>query len=200
MGDTTCNFDTFAESFYNEFKTETKIRTYADNPWWNVNCNRVKAALIRSLASFKENPSRENFRQYNIRKKEYFYVLRKEKSAGWKSSYEEIDCNITPHELWNKIKKYRGMNLPKPSNMPTTCIDEFCDNIAGPMGPVRELIASPIPSENSGFTMQELDMAISTSKDTSAGFDGIRNGHIKEFNSEVRQQLLNMYNKVPHFV
>lgn len=130
-------FDVFSQMFYERFKIKIDPRMYHENPWWNGACNKVKAELLRSMSRFNNRASRKNFLETINTRKKYFYTLRHEKRKGWKKTCEEICCDTTPTELWTIMKKFRGMNIPKPPPLPESCTDSFCDIIAGPIGPIN---------------------------------------------------------------
>ncbi|XP_059223474.1 uncharacterized protein LOC131997121 [Stomoxys calcitrans] len=189
-------FDVFSRLFYEKFKARTDMKNHPDTPWWNLNCKRTKAKQIRAVCEFRKRPSRENFKRFALSKKEYFYTIRSEKRRGWKLTCEGIDSEITPTELWKIIKRFRGMHVPKSPSIPDSCIDPFCDTLAGPQGPI---FISPCYEDevpDAAFSMPELEMVIAASRDTTPGFDGIRNGHIKEFDGDIRNALLDLFNDV----
>ena len=152
----------FSKRFNDSFKVKTSKKVKLPNPWWNAECNLASASLRRAVARFELCPSRENYSHLcNLRKK-YKYIIRKEKSKGWKNFCASIDCQITVSELWKTIRCFKG-NYNNSMTAFNECLLEFCDQLAGPAGPFYYI--SPGQTQDDHFVLEntsysELDKAI----------------------------------------
>lgn len=59
-----------------------------------------------------------------------------------KSTCDNINSDITPSELWKIVKEFRSMNVPKPPTIPSTWIEQFCDNISDLIGPIHDFVST----------------------------------------------------------
>lgn len=121
------------------------------------------------------------------KKKSYFNTIKYQKNLGWKSTCENIDSCITHSELWKIVMKFRSMNVPKPTTIPLTCIEQFCVNTIGSIGPINDSVSTslyPIVE----FSFSELEMAISTS-----WIGWLQKLTFKCLESDVMKRLLKIY-------
>ena len=84
-------------------------------------------------------------------------------------------------ELWKVVKCFKG-NFAHSLAGFNQCIEKFCQNLAGPAGPV--FLISPRPSDDnhvllSPFQLSELEKSIQSAKNSAPGVDGLRNEHLK---------------------
>ena len=188
----------FGKEFQECFKIKTKNNMKPPNPWWNAECNRVSAVLRKAVSRFDSCPSRENFECLVSSRKTYKYITRKEKRNGWKNFCSTINSNMTVSELWKTVKCFKG-NYNNSLIGFNECLLLFCDQLAGPSGPLLYKNPGPFLTEHlllSKFTFSELDRAILGSKNSAPGIDGIRNQHLKNFSNTHKYQLLRMFNDV----
>ena len=197
-GDDLTAFDSFSKLFFDNFKRSNKSKSRPPNPWWNSSCNKASACLRRAVSIFVSDPSPLNYNNLTSEKKSYKYTIRSEKNKGWRTFCESIDSNMSVSELWKVVKCFKGSFSQSLAGF-KECIDIFCKNLAGPVGPV--CLITPRPSDNNHlliapFNSDELDKAIFSSKNSSPGIDGLRNEHIKCFNNDNKLKLLTMFNEV----
>lgn len=191
-------FDVFGKFFFDEFKHKASNKRRQPNPWWNANCNMVAAGQRLALREYNVCPSSENYSKLLIARRKYKYTIRHEKRLGWKNFCDKIDSNMSVSDLWKAVKCFKGSFSDTLSGF-RECVSEFCDDLAGPMGPITDHMPGPLLESHplvSDITFNELDRAISVSRDTSPGLDGLRNGHLKGLNSENKHVLLIMYNQI----
>ena len=196
--DASCPLDTFSQQFADSFLFKPKHKTKNSNPWWNVVCKKASASLRLANGRFLANPSRQNYHILMSNQKSYKYTIRSEKSKGWKKFCESIDCNITVSELWKVVRCFRGSFADSMSGF-NECVVQFSRNLSGPLGPIQMLRPSGVRCNHflvSPITYSELEKAISVSKNTAPGLDGLRNDHIKQFSAPVKVWLLEMFNNV----
>ena len=188
----------FSKRFNDSFKVKTSKKVKLPNPWWNAECNLASASLRRAVARFELCPSRENYSHLcNLRKK-YKYIIRKEKSKGWKNFCASIDCQMTVSELWKTIRCFKG-NYNNSMTAFNECLLEFCDQLAGPAGPFYYISPGQTQDDHfllENFSYSELDKAILYSKNSAPGIDGLRNDHLKNFSVAHKFKLLCMFNEV----
>lgn len=102
---------------------------------------------------------------------------------------EAIDTDIIPTELWNTVRKFRGEHSSNRKVISESCLNDVYDLLYGLIDPINSpLSVVTCPNEN-GFFMDEWNAAITSPKDTSAGLDGIRQGHTKNFSNDVMVRL-----------
>ena len=153
-------FDIFSKLFFDKFKTNSNTHINKNKIWWNQNCNKASALQRKALSKFKKNPSQTNLSALNTFKKKYFYILRTEKRNEWQRICEEINCDITSTELWQKIKRFNG-NHQVQQPMSSECLEGFVDLLAGPIGPINIISKETnklLTDNDVPFTLSEMDM------------------------------------------
>ena len=191
-------YEEFIADFREFFSSVDAKKVKPPNPWWNANCNRVMAAQRLALRNFKRNPSRSNYEKLKQAQCTYKYTIRAEKSKGWKAFCNSIDSNMTVKEFWRIVKSFKG-TLQNSIDGFRECVIDFCNNLAGPAGPV--LLPTPTQPQQSHmltqpFTLDELNKALSAVRNSAPGLDGLSNDHLKNFNDDNRSHLLSLLNHI----
>lgn len=192
------SFDAFAIEFKNHFQKIDNKKDACPNPWWNATCAKANSDQITALEIYKRAPSRINFQNLQSAQKNFKYTVRSEKSKGWKSFCSTIDSNLTVSDFWRIIKRFKGSYKNADAGL-RECFSEFCDSLAGPAGPT---CAPPfiVPSHDHVLTkhieIHELNKAISQTKNSAPGLDGLCNSHLKDFSWENKQCLLSALNNI----
>lgn len=192
------SIDEFTQAFRDSFQVPAKKRNIAPNPWWNETCNDACVAQKLAFSTFKRSPSRDNLIKLQIAQKTYKYTLKCEKAKGWKSFCSSLDANMSVSEFWSIIKRFKGNQHNSESGL-KECIQNFCDSLAGPCGPIMPPSLVPICQNHfltAPFTFGEINKAITQSKNSAPGLDGICNSHLKELSVVNKHNLLNSLNRV----
>lgn len=149
-------------------------------PWWNDKCSAAVKNSKDAYKAFKLNPTNETYISFKRLQALKKLVLKRERSDSWK----EFCCNInrtTPMtNIWqtmrkfNKKYKYSINNIdPDPPWINNFLQKYTCSNET----PLNIQNYIPVNSNNSylikPFTIQELNSALKTHKNTACGLDSI---------------------------
>lgn len=188
-------------TFFNDAfsKTVKPGKPITTNLWWTPECSRQQAKQRLALTRFNKFPNKPNFNRLQAFKIKYSKTVSNAKSNGWKKFCAGIDPTITCGELWRIVKSFKGNSYTKVlSEAPW--LDQFCNNLRGPMGP--SLIKYPSEFSNDShqltkaISLQEAIYSLSGSKKRSSpGLDNIRYTHLLNLNEKNLSNITSLFNE-----
>ena len=181
------NYDEFVSVLKESVSCERK-KTQSNRipvPWWNQICSRVVAVRKRASSTFKRNPNPQTYNLMVHAEKTAKHVLREQKSIGWKKYAESLNPDMKISDIWKNIRRFKGRQIVNniyPSSQNNLL--NFIQSYIGEEGPVDNPVRliNPkinVPHFDSSFSMNELSLALKSSRDTSPGSDEIRNSLLK---------------------
>lgn len=192
------SFDYFVQQFRNTFQSANVKKKVNPNPWWNIDCTKANELQNLALQAYRRLPSRENYSNLKEAQKSYKYIIRLAKREGWKNFCSNLNSDMSVGEFWRIIKRFKGS--PKNAEIGLRdCISTFCDSLAGPCGPIKPPDIVDVRQDHfltQPFSFPELERAITHSKNSAPGPDGICNSHLKDLNSENKFSLLDFLNSI----
>ncbi|XP_050503581.1 uncharacterized protein LOC126882650 [Diabrotica virgifera virgifera] len=217
------NIDDAVEQFKNCILTEADqcIGKYTINssrktvPWWNDSCKLAIKEYKKALNRYRKTRSTEDliyFKKMRARSKR---VLKESKKESWKKFVNSITSDTPPAQMWTKIKQMRGLNTYRKipaitdgdniitnDNQITETLAKYFQNktkseLSVPY-PTNHLPPIPIQTNpiNLAFTEEELNLTISSMKNSSAGPDEIPSIFLKHLHTATISKLLALFNKI----
>lgn len=210
-------------------KGSTKSYEYPFNkkrnpPWWDNDLNNLRKEKNKALTRYIHLKSRESLIELKKSNALYRRSIREKKSMSWDLFVEELNENLDSKELWNRVRKVRGLNIQKAIPQMKDDQDEMVDNPEQ----IVEIIASffkkvsskdslnsaqknnylklkdncthdfpnMFPSLEEEFSFQELEAALSNTHDSAPGPDGFKYKIFKKMSSQLKTMLLKFYNRI----
>ena len=204
-----------AESIFG--RTSGKPRQAKMACWWDIDCNKALAQRRKARKLLDSNPSDYNVQLYKEKRDEYVKLCDEKKESSFQNFVSKIDIHTPTKVVWNKIKAIKGF---KPIDSPPLIVGNQV--ITNPQEKARSFaefyqqnsttythksiegheneIASAIDGGegedyNSPITIEELDKALTRTKNTSPGEDEIPYLILKNLHPNMKRELLNIYNQ-----
>ena len=190
-------------------------------PWWTDECKRSIRKRRRYFRIFNRRPTLENLIQYRKARAEVKRTVKQAKRKSWITYINTIN-RLTPlTTIWRRINRLSGRSAAMPSpvlrsgNILISDPTEVANSIARTWADrwqlgtndrrfIRHKMASElipvnfdsaeVHSFNDYFSFEELQFALSQSKNTAPGPDKIHNAMLKNLSTHCLKSLLSFYN------
>lgn len=168
-------------------------------PWWNDQCNLATLDRKTALATYKNNPSEENFLNYKkicaITKK----ILKNIARESWRNWCSNLNKNVSSNLIWKEAKKMRRIPMYS-SGINDELIDDFFDTIAPP-SVHQQMGYSKVQINFDHFlskplNLSELEFVLKNRKCTSPGYDEVKYPMIANLPTDAKIVLLSAYNEI----
>ena len=203
-------------------KTSTTPRR-ASRPWFNSACKEAIKHRKQALARFKIHPTTENQNSYKKAYANSRRIIKKCKRDSWKKYVSSINFRTSIKQTWNMVCRISGKHINSctkhlkynntTADTPQTIAEALASTFSqksssGHYKPSFQEIKNKTEAiqlnfstnenllYNNIFSLQELEISLKKSKDTSAGPDEIHYQFLKHLPHPSLQLLLNIFNKI----
>ena len=198
--------------------TKENIKIKYSKPWWTEECAQVIRAKHKARNIFRKHPTNQNYENFKIKDNEATSVIKKSKSISFRHFCNQLSSESPIKLVWNCISAFSQKYKPP---KPTILIEN--DNVVTDPELKSNIMANhlkkifkckdserngryiiPIAmalsddsdhiSYNKDFNLPELNLALSTLKSTSPGFDNVHNEMLKNLPCKYKTILLAIFN------
>ena len=201
-------------------KSSTKPRKY-HCPWFDKDCHNAIASRKHALRVFKNHPSSQNHQLYNIQRAKTRQIIKLKKKESWHNYVNKLNYRTPTKKIWDMIKKITGKWVQPPvdflkynntlcctqskiANALAECFSKCSssENLTATFLRYKNYIED-IPLDFSSnnqepynllFSIDELEGALSKSRDTAVGHDLVHYQMIKHMPACALRVLLRLYN------
>lgn len=183
-------------------------------PWFDKDCRQAIRERNKALRHFQNNPTSPNYVAYKREKAKARHIVKTKRKQCWTKYLETINSNTPIRSVWRKVNSVKGAFQ---TNIPTIKQDQqiiteapqvaeaFVDHFSSIS---NSLPPDPIPNSqtssrdpnlnpyNRPFSLWELTSAIAELKSSAPGPDEIHNEMIKHLPNQMKDHLLQLYNKI----
>lgn len=170
-------------------------------PWWNGQCDKAVEDSRKAFATFKNDPTVENYINFKHLQALKKLTLKRERDDSWIKLCETFNRHTPLSVIWNHMKKFNktfvNRHINNDNNWITTFLEKFTPDFVDNMPNKSDNIATSNNTNNfiiQPFSIQELKSAITTRRDTAFGLDGIPYKFLKNLNNGSMNILLNLFN------
>lgn len=205
----------YTEAIINSFQSSAPrvpLGLYkAPVPWWNDDCKSAIKQRKRALNKFKYRPTTINLIEYKRLRAVSRKIIRQAKLDSWRSFTSSLHPCTPSHAIWKNIRKIKGspsnkismiMKGPDPVHDPNQIPEVLAEHYLVIFSkhphdsPQISEPSSPQSSLNNPLTFQELTAALSRTKNSSPGLDGVTTPFIKNLSPAQLQCILNLFNAI----
>uniref|UniRef100_A0A2P2I2N0 Pol-like protein n=2 Tax=Hirondellea gigas TaxID=1518452 RepID=A0A2P2I2N0_9CRUS len=202
-------------------KTSGTYRTKKRTPWWNNECSRAVAERRQARRTLERHPNRLNMEIYRQKSENAKRICKESKRNSWKRYVSQLKFDTPMSEVWNIYKAIKSQYVPHSYPVidngeiisdPLKKADMFAEHFInnGKMGRITNKNTVETINRNSlkdmtdesdyncDLTMEELNLAIKNSKDTSPGEDDITYRMIKALPADHKEDILQLMNQSFH--
>lgn len=177
---------------------------HSPKPWWTPDCTKEKEKRNDLFKRFQQHKTPENFeayqRQNNIAKDTFAQAKR----DSWRTFVGSIQPRSPMEPIWRMAKSYAGRHTP-PKHTDGEWLEDFLKMVAlqPPGHDFNNQINMPIEETATEedteffyktFKPEDITSALSRSKDSAPGMDGITYSIIKQLPEEALKYLAKLYN------
>ena len=170
--------------------------------WWTPAISLKYAERKSLLRQFKRNGGNILFLQYRKTEAEFKRMVQTAKKIHWRSFCSSLNKDTSLSVMWNMGRKYRGLNS-KNRNLSELWFPQFCANIAPPIVPNQRFHNQPHISHRipynflcDAITVEELEVALRSSKNTATGRDMISFSMLKHMPTNAKYLLIEIFNEI----
>ena len=168
-------------------------------PWFDKTCYEFKCVVKKKFKEYKKsNYNQQNFEGYKNTKSEYNYLLKQKK----KQYFEQLQTNLSnvksSKNFWNTINQFKGKKKTPHNQISVNIWEHFLKDLYSSKHTENfEVVQHTETDLDEIITQSELDEVISKSKpNKAAGPDQISNEFYKNLNTNWKEGLLNLFNKI----
>ncbi|XP_055936843.1 uncharacterized protein LOC129966444 [Argiope bruennichi] len=192
-------------------------------PWWNDECRNAYKEQRKCWGIFRRYPTTENLVAFKRARANARRIRRRSQKESWQSFISTITSNTSSAQLWKKVKAANGIykefafpilntetaSYSSPLDIANVIGETFADvSSSVPNNPTFRAIkrqAEQVPlkfrtrmvlSYNNNFKIVELRNALSRTRDTSPGVDGITYSMLRHLDETSLLHLLNLFNRI----
>lgn len=168
--------------------------------WWNADLQTKYNAKKEAFRNFRRNGARAEFLAYKHAEAVFKRARRLSKRECWRSFCSSLNASTSLSTLYTMARRFRGVNSDTRSIVsPDEWLPAFCDKLAPTYAPLPkcefpDVESIPRSEVNGAFLMIELETALSSSNNSSAGMDQISFALLRELPEEVKVILLKLFN------
>lgn len=207
----------------NHIPKVSQTNRHTQVPWWNKNCQHAIQQSKKALYRLKKHNNIENLIEFKRLRARARYLIKQSKKDSWQKYTSTISASTSPSEVWNKIKRIKGINTnfritslmhnSKTVTSDNEIVEALADNYCSASGnknyppefltfrnneesyqfPDEENIFDPI---NLPLTYDELENVLKSCTDSSPGPDNIPYSFLTHLPKNAKQYLLGIYNKI----
>lgn len=183
-------------------------------PWWNDTCKTAVRDCKTALNRYRRTRNLTDFVHFKKLKAFARRVLKESKQNSWREYISTITPNTPPTQVWTKIRQIKGRNTTQKipaivdeNNRVITNSREIT-NILGehyyrkslnhtPHSTLEPATTTDLNSPmNQPFTIQEMNSALSSMKNSAAGPDNIPMIFLKQLHPDSLARILELYNQI----
>ncbi|XP_055924649.1 uncharacterized protein LOC129956736 [Argiope bruennichi] len=192
-------------------------------PWWNDECRNAYKEQRKCWGIFRRYPTTENLVAFKRARANARRIRRRSQKESWQSFISTITSNTSSAQLWKKVKAANGIykefafpilntetaSYSSPLDIANVIGETFADvSSSVPNNPTFRAIkrqAEQVPlkfrtrrvlSYNYNFKILELRNALSHTRDTSPGVDGITYSMLRHLDETSLLHLLHLFNRI----
>ena len=195
-------------------KTSGKLRSGHRACWWTDEISKLVAWRRRARKKLEKHPTLDNLNDFKKKRDEVKKVIKRAKQASWENYVSTLQSQTPVKEVWSKIRAIKNkkhfVNSPLIDNgniitdngvKAALLATQYCTLASKEEFVETEEIRSFIrtkqeskSTDNSPFTIAELEQALRGLKETSPGIDEVTHSFLKHLPEEARITLLYIYN------
>jgi len=191
-------------------------------PWWSVQVQKSYNARERAYKAYRTRKSPANFIRWKQKRAEHRINIRNHKKMSWEKMASEININTPINKVWENIRRIKGRSPKKipiliEGDQTISTTPEICERLAESFARVSsndnynahfkglkyaaehnniDFSSNNLEHYNQLFTIEELQGAIGSTKETSPGADCITNSMFKSMTIDTLKYVLTALNKV----
>lgn len=150
-------------------------------PWWNDTCAEAVTKSREALANYRRNMTMDNYIEYKKIDSRKKIIIKLAKKDSWKSLCSSFNRFTPVSRVWNFIRRFKRININRNLSKNDEWIESFLEKLAQPSNNNDNI--SGLFEFNDGsqwsmfllnsFYFEELDLALSSRKNTTPGLDDI---------------------------
>ena len=192
-------------------------------PWFNQDCREAIKKRRKALNAFKKSPTQENLITYKQAYARSRRTIRRAKKESWCNYVSKLNTNTSVKQTWNMVRKISGKHASSPTkflNTPAgtasskkeiadTLGETFAKNSstdnyteefkkfksAKEKSPIN-FASQNTESYNKPLTVEELEVVLGKSKDSTTGPDEIHYQLLKHLPSSCKGTLIELFNNM----
>lgn len=198
-------------------RTSGRSHQRKQTPWWDEECSRAVAHRRHARRNLERHPLPQNMQIYREATEDTKTLLKVKRQKSFRKMISDIHYDTPSSVIWGKIKSLKGYNTPDyaplehAEDVITQPVDKaqlFATHFqsvartAGhiPLDDFDTLLEDAVQEGlnedyNIEITMQELNLSLSHSKNTTPGIDNIPYKFLTSLPTEIMTELLNLMNQ-----
>ena len=191
------------------------------NPWWNEELKLSKRLREEAYHNYRRNKTRQNCLIWKRLRAQHKYRVNKYRKESFREFISEMKSDAPMQKIYDRMRKIKGrpprkINFLRDGNTVYTKGEDISNKLAKSFSDVsstnnysdifkrHKIQCEQTPLDlndnnneqyNRPFTIRELNHALSSTKDSSPGPDGIHYQMIKNLPKNAKEHLLAIYNK-----
>ena len=193
-------------------------------PWWTNDCKKAHTERKRCERAQKRNNSESNRIAYKRARATCRYIFNKARRASWRAFVSSLTINTNLEKIHKRIRKIKGKFSQQPPPLlkndqgtlteePSETSEIFGKSFAKVSSPENyspqfkkfkqiaekqriNFASDQSEQYNCAFSKEEFDHALSTTTETSPGYDKITYSMIKNAHSSLKAKILELYNEI----
>lgn len=172
-------------------------------PWWNIKCSTAVSESKIAYLKFKQDPTEQNYIEFKKLQAKKKLIIKQEKRASWERLCNSFNRTTPMTVIWNLMRKFNntqssGFSKNSDHFWVLDFLKKYTPDTVEPDLHYTLPLDYDCPQNPllKPFTPTELNSAISSRRDTSAGFDGIPYKMLKHISSHAKSILLQIFNLI----
>lgn len=193
-------------------------------PWWSSELSALRRERNASERNLRRNPTIENRIAYNRNKARFRYHTKQQKVRTWQQYISSINQHTGLHKIWKKVQKISGKYkrsanpvLKDENGCIITDVQEIANTLATSFARVSgrqnsngafqqyrrsaeaqnlNFITKTKYNYNESITDREYNAALSSTSETSPGFDKITYSMIKNLHPSMTKLIVDAFNRI----
>jgi hypothetical protein len=165
--------------------------------WWNEECAKATKARKEATKQFLRLGNAQTFLELKRQTAVAKNTIRKTKKDAFKNFCSSISRQTSISTVWDKVKAFnKGKSRLACDPAGKLDLEEYADYLCPPTVPTKEEIEPPDltneldKTHHQPFSMEELKLALSQTKDSTTGQDDISYSMLKNLTPEATEKLL----------
>ncbi|KAJ2951969.1 hypothetical protein O0L34_g4231 [Tuta absoluta] len=134
--------------------------TFVSKPYWGPNLSLLVAQRRLALKDFRRNPIPGNLSRFETKVEECLREFKKAKSESWHEFCDTIDEEMTPSDLWGKMRWMKGYKRKKAHFSDEKQIELLKSLTPDLVTLDKPMFTSPKSPLEIAFTIQELESCL----------------------------------------
>ena len=168
--------------------------------WWDNECSTALKNKSTAFKIFRKFGSRENYFAYCKAEALFTRITKFKKRNYWKNFIQGLDKETSLTTLWSVARNLRNFDSSSPTILEYSedWVNQFASKICPDFVPTKINYKSKslnyFPDLCIPFTLEELNLALSLTKNTSPGIDNIKFIVLQNLPDDGKLHLLTLYN------